>query len=239
MHNPGKHKTFEEKIQIEEDRRTVRGHSNERGGREEIIRKEYINPPSDFLGTGTQVSKRSRSSRRAHSPSVESSISQRSPARSTHTSRSRARSNVKGERRTEDDHRRRSRAPSAVLPGPEFFEERKTIIEERLPHSHHGGALVLQERENRSDRDIKAEIHALEAERRALRFEREAEEKHNLAVRIREHRPDEEFQLVEYREERPRHEVLEVVERDRSPPRNVVRVEKDRKGRMALVRSAH
>ena len=37
--------------------------------------------------------------------------------------------------------------------------------------------MVLQEREYRSDRDIKSEIHRLEAERRALRLEREADER--------------------------------------------------------------
>ena len=92
---------------------------------------------------------------------------------------------------------------------------------------------MLQEREYRSDRDINAEIARLEAERRALRLEREAEERREKATRIRE----QDFQVVEYRE--PRRDVLEIVERDRSPPRNVVRVEKDRKGRMALVRSTN
>lgn len=102
------------------------------------------------------------------------------------------------------------------------------------PPSNHG-TLVLQEREYRSDRDINGEIAKLEAERRALRLEREADERRDMAIRIRE-RPEEEYQLVEYRD-RPTREVLEVVERDRSPPRNVLRVEKDRKGRMAMVRS--
>lgn len=99
--------------------------------------------------------------------------------------------------------------------------------------SSHGGALVVREREYKSDRDINSEIARLEAERRALRLEREADIRREKAQRIRE----EDYQLVEYRE--PRREVLEVVERERSPQRNVVRVEKDRKGRMALVRSAN
>lgn len=229
---------------------TVRKQSPERGGREEIIRKEFINPPSEFLGS--HASRRSRSSRRAHSPSIESSISQRiSPARTARTARtahtartsssrartarsshSHARGTVVEERKTVVEEGGRP------LPGPEFFEERKTVIEERgAPSSHHSEALVVQERETRSDRDIHAEIRALEAERRALRLEREAEDKHGLAHRIREHRSDDDYQLVEYRDGRPRREVLEIVERDRSPPRNIVRVEKDRKGRMALVRS--
>jgi hypothetical protein len=129
-------------------------------------------------------------------------------------------------------------------PAPAYYEERKTVIEEtgspsqyRSPSSQHG-TLVLQERDYRSDRDIQQEISRLEAERRALRLEREADERRNMAVRIRE-RPAEEYQLVEYTEPRQAREVLEVYERERSPPRNVLRVEKDKKGRMALVRSSH
>lgn len=166
-----------------------RPRSRERVGREEIIRKEYINPPSDFLAA--EAPPRSRSSRRAHSPSIESSISQR-------TSRSRART---------------------VLPEPVYFEERKTVVEER----EGSGALVPIQREHRSDLEIQAEIIRLEAERKALRLER----------------GDEETQLALIREERPPRSEYSERERERSPPRNVIRVEKDRKGRMALVRSAH
>lgn len=125
--------------------------------------------------------------------------------------------------------------------------ERKTVIEDegrsRARSSSHGGALIVQEREHRSDRDIKDEIRRLEAERRALRFEREAEDRQDRALKIRE-RANEDYSLVEYRSksrsgrDRDR-EVMEVVERDRSPDRNVTRVEKDRKGRLALVRSAN
>lgn len=90
--------------------------------------------------------------------------------------------------------------------------------------------LVLPERSRHNDRDIRAEIEALEAEQRALRYER------NLVVR----RP-EEYEVVEYKERRPEREIVEYVERprERSPKREIVRVEKDRKGRMALVRSSH
>jgi len=57
------------------------------------------------------------------------------------------------------------------------------------------------------------------------------------------HRPDD-YEIVEFRERRPdRHhggELVEYVERrERSPKRETIRVEKDRKGRMALVRSSH
>ena len=175
------------------------------------------------------------------------------PARTARTARSRRRSEPGEqyfeERKTIIEERPPPPPLTSYPPPPEFYEERKTVIEEReslSPSSHHAshhtrspsnhGTIVLQEREYRSDRDIQSEIGRLEAERRALRLEREAEDRRNMAVRLRE-RPEEEFQMVEYRERGPTREVLEVVERDKSPPRNVLRVEKDRKGRMALVRS--
>ena len=76
--------------------------------------------------------------------------------------------------------------------------------------------------QHRSDRDIRAEIRALEVERRALRLERDADERRLIAERIRD-RDDYDFEIIERRD------------RDR----DVVRVEKDRKGRMALVKSTH
>lgn len=207
------------------------------GEHEEIQRTEWINPPT-VVGARSHRSK----SVRETSPSARSSISRRhSPSRT----RSRAPSGTFVEERKTVIEETRSpppppsafRAPSAPPPppAPEFYEERKTVIEERAPNP---GTVVLAERDHRSDRDINAEIRALEAERRALRLEREAEERRDMALRLRE-RPEEEFQLVEYRD-RPRDElVVYERERERSPPRNVVRVEKDRKGRMALVRSTH
>ena len=201
------------------------------GEHEEVTRTEWINPPS-VVGTRRSVSHAGRS---------------RSRAQST------ANREVFEERKTVVEER----APSLLPPPPPpsappapgtTFEERKSIYEERdteivSPSHHrspsHAGTLVLKEREYRSDRDIQGEIARLEAERRALRLEREAEERRDLAVRIRE-RPEDEYQLVEYRDRiRPAREVLEITDRERSPPRNVVRVEKDRKGRMALVRSTH
>jgi len=213
---------------------------------EEVLRTEWVNPPTVLMAA---KSDRARSVR-AGSPSARSSVSrQLSPGPShTHRSRSARRSHSRRpsspgtffeERKTVIEEGRLAPPPPGAIPiaPPEFVEERRTFIEEHAPSHHsHGGALVVQDREFRSDRDIQAEIARLEAERRALRLEREAEEKRDMALRIRE-RPEEEFQLVEYRETRPR-EVLEIVERERSPPRNVIRVEKDRKGRMALVRSA-
>ncbi|GAB7362936.1 hypothetical protein MBLNU230_g3234t1 [Neophaeotheca triangularis] len=128
---------------------------------------------------------------------------------------------------------RSSRRPSSP-PRPVYEERIDRLYEERSRLHNQNTALVAPDREQRSDRDIQAEIRALEAEQRALRLEREAEDRRDMALRVRE-RPEDEFQLVEYRDRRPVYEEV----RERSPPRNVVRVEKDRKGRMALVRSTH
>lgn len=94
---------------------------------------------------------------------------------------------------------------------------RHEVYEERIEESNHvsGPVTVLApedqriartERDMRSDREIKNEIRALEAERRMLRYEREGE-----------------YEIIERRE----------------PRREVVRVDKDRKGRLALVRSTY
>lgn len=71
----------------------------------------------------------------------------------------------------------------------------------------------------RSDREIKEEIRRLENERKALQLERRAEDLRLAPIEYRET----EYEIIE---ERPRE-------------RNVVRVDKDRKGRLALVRSSH
>lgn len=213
------------------------------GEREEVWRTEWINPP-------TVVGRRrgaSRSDNRSRHSSPNSSTTR---ARSQRPSRSGG--EFFEERKTVFEEGGRPppppMAPLAPPPQPSFYEERKTVVEEsgsfspshaRSPSQH--GTMVLQDREYRSDRDIQAEISRLEAERRALRLERQAQERRDLAVRTRE-RPEEEYQLVEYRDRPAREEVLTLYderERERSPQRNVLRVEKDRKGRMALVRSSH
>lgn len=180
---------------------------------------------------------RAKSIREA-SPSAKSSISRRDSPRTRRPSSP----GTYVERQTVfEEHR--SPPPPPPPAAPEYYEREERIVEERTPashhhhHDHHGGALIVQERDYRSDRDINAEIRALETERRALRFEREAEQKRDMAVRLRERRSADDLQLVEYR--RPAREEMVVYEREKSPPRNVIRVEKDRKGRMALVRSAH
>jgi len=84
-------------------------------------------------------------------------------------------------------------------------------------------ALVLPERQKpRNPRDINAQINALEKEKRALKLEREAKERLERADRLREE---------EY-------EILENPRRYDSGGDRAVRVEKDKRGRLALVRSA-
>ncbi|KAI4719432.1 hypothetical protein E4T48_04384 [Aureobasidium sp. EXF-10727] len=96
--------------------------------------------------------------------------------------------------------------------------------------------IVLPDRRREHSRDVHAEVRALEAEARALRLEREAQHHHGQIILAQPQQSG--YEMVEYRERRPDREIVEYVERDRSPKRDVIRVEKDRKGRMALVRSA-
>ncbi|GAB7355895.1 hypothetical protein MBLNU459_g6543t1 [Dothideomycetes sp. NU459] len=159
-------------------------------------------------------------------PSVRApSVRAPSPARSTRT--------------------RRSSPPRSVrAPSPPAPVRQETIYirdPPPPPPPQQPLTIVLPERRERSDRDLQAEIAALQAEARAVRYEREAP-RGEVAIRVREpqHIPHPEgYEVVEFRERRPeRQELVEYVERARSPKREVVRIEKDRKGRMALVRSA-
>ncbi|KAK3069534.1 hypothetical protein LTR53_012052 [Teratosphaeriaceae sp. CCFEE 6253] len=224
------------------------------GEREEIVKTEWVNPPS-VIFEGAR-SERARTVRAA-SPARTTVTRRTSPARTVAPSM-RARSRRPSspgtyveERRTVIEERAPMPPPPVSIPVPEYYEDRRTVIEERMPPPPPPGAppmpgaLVIRERRDyRSDRDIQSEIRQLEAEQRALRLEREAEQKRDMALRLRE-RPgylEEDYQLVEYREggrRRGDREMLEIAEREKSPKREVVRVEKDRKGRMALVRSAH
>ncbi|KAF2455193.1 hypothetical protein BDY21DRAFT_387251 [Lineolata rhizophorae] len=110
------------------------------------------------------------------------------------------------------------RSPS---PPREFYEERveesnhiggPLTVVQHPDHHHHAHHLHSMPR---TEREIRNEIRELEQERRLLRLEREPRETE-----------------IEFVERRGR-------SRSRSRDREVVRVERDRKGRMALVRSAH
>jgi len=77
-------------------------------------------------------------------------------------------------------------------------------------------AVVVPERRRKSERDIQAEIRSLELEKKALKLEREAEQRRARAEKIRES----EYEVVNRKD------------------RGEVRVEKDRRGRLAIVRPA-
>ncbi len=70
---------------------------------------------------------------------------------------------------------------------------------------------------HRDERSIKAEIRALEAEKKALKYEREIEKEEKKAQRYRDRDGDVIIERVKDRGE-------------------TVKIEKDRKGRMSLVR---
>ena len=96
----------------------------------------------------------------------------------------------------------------------EYVEESgPLVLAKPAHHSHRGHA-------HRHDREIKAEIRALEAEKRALKLEREAENKLVQADRVRD--GDSAYGGIA----------------PGGGARDLVRVEKDRKGRFALVRSS-
>lgn len=99
-------------------------------------------------------------------------------------------------------------------------------------------ALAVRTHDHRKDeRAIRAEIKALEAEKEALRAEKRAERELRKADRIRNHGRSSEGDLVLYereRIERPGEEIT-LVRRERiEEPEGGVRIEKDRKGRMAI-----
>lgn len=101
----------------------------------------------------------------------------------------------------------RRRSRSTAAPKSEYFEEE--IIGES--NSMHGPLALIAPKERRDERSIKAEIRALEAEKKMIRLEREVEREHRKVDRYRDG------------------EVI--IERERD-----VKIEKDRKGRMSLVR---
>jgi len=92
----------------------------------------------------------------------------------------------------------------------------RVVVEERRPHHHH----------HRQPRD---EVVLLDRSRSRPREE---------VFYERRRRSNDELVVYERSRSRLRDEYV-VYKRETSPPRNIVRVEKDRKGRLALVRSAH
>lgn len=119
----------------------------------------------------------------------------------------------KGRSRTE----KRSLSPVEIVRKPSRSRHRShsTTYKEHEEEykSSHGVLAIIAPRDHHSkdERMIQAEIRALEAEKRALKYEREMEKEHRKAERLRDG------------------EVF--IERDR----DVIKIEKDRKGKMSLV----
>ena len=143
-----------------------------------------------------------------HSDSI--TVREVSPARTEKTSRTHR---SHRSRKSSHAHESRHSSPDSSHHGGTEIIERREIIEhdEDESNSVHVGPLALvvdrERRKSRSERDIKAEIRALEDERRAL--EREREERSVVKVR--------------------RGEIEREVDDDS------IRVKKDKKGRMMLV----
>lgn len=120
----------------------------------------------------------------------------------------------KGRSRTE----KRSLSPIEIVrkPSRSRRRSRSTVVHkehEEESKSSYGAVALITPRDHhaKDDRSIQAEIRALEAETRALKLEREMEREHRKAERLREG------------------EII--IERDR----DVIKIEKDRKGKMSLV----
>jgi hypothetical protein len=97
------------------------------------------------------------------------------------------------------------------------------VFEERIEESNHiGGPLTV----------LVPGDHRHIDERRITRVERDIRSERDIKDEIRQ--LEAERRMLRYEREGD----FEIIER-REPRREVVRVEKDRKGRMALVRSAH
>ena len=154
-----------------------------------------------------------KSSHRSHRAKSEAGSTLRSPVEEHHRSRShkRSKSRMRSKSRR-GKSRRRSRRGSE-----DFYERRIEISEDDDDRGKGRLEMVLPERRRHhhgKERDLKAEIRALEAERRAIKRERESED--NRRNRLERHRGH----------------VSE------SSDDETIRIEKDRRGRLNLVRSA-
>lgn len=167
------------------------GHKSEHGGH----KSEYGGHKSEH---GGYKSERGARSHKSHSRARSSSSSSSSSGPSA----------IEIVRKPSKKHRHRSRSSAGQK--TEYLQEEKGES-----NSMHGLSLVVPSRSkdaHKDERQIKAEIRALEAEKKMLKYEREIEKEHRKADK--------------YKEEPV------ILERDR----DVVKIEKDRKGRMSLVR---
>jgi hypothetical protein len=120
-----------------------------------------------------------------------------------------------------------------------------TAVVDPPDHHHRHQDLAIVVPRPQTDREIRREIRALEAEREALRYEREGDWRMDkvdrrrsggdwdVVLRERDVRDDRHDDYDHYHRHRHMHR------HHHSRPREVVRVEQDRKGRMALVRTRH
>jgi hypothetical protein len=119
-----------------------------------------------------------------------------------------------------------------------FIETRRETIERSDPIPVGPLALAIPERHRSKDeRAIRAEIKALEAEKEALRAEKRADREMRKADRLRRGARASEGELVLYDKETIEYpgEEVTLVRRERiSEPEGGVRIEKDKKGRMAI-----
>ncbi|KAF2673201.1 hypothetical protein BT63DRAFT_451235 [Microthyrium microscopicum] len=111
--------------------------------------------------------------------------------------------------------------PAAPVASTELVKKTTTttIIDPPDHHHRHQDLAVMVPRPL-SEREIRREIKALEAERQALKLERAGEYRLAAADRLRDGD-------------------WEIIERDDRAKKEIYRVERNRRGRMALVRSAH
>jgi hypothetical protein len=161
------------------------------------------------------------------------SISPKGRSHSRRVSRSRRSSSPKEEiverrtiiREVSPARTSRSRRQSSVR-GPEIVERRE-IIEDDVAESNsiHAGPLALVvDRHPKTDRDIKEEIRALEAERRALRHER-------VEIRRPSRYVEEDREIIIAR---PAQEEVVEIRKARPAQEEVIEIRKDKKGRMSL-----
>lgn len=128
----------------------------------------------------------------------------------SHRSRSVRRS--KSEFRSKSRHHRSKSRRRSRRGSEDFRETRVEISDDESPHRRGGRLeLIMPDRTRRKGKDLKAEIKALEAEKRALRHERDAEDRHRRIERHRDY--------------------------SSSDDDGEVRIEKDRRGRLNLVKS--
>lgn len=123
-----------------------------------------------------------------------------------------------------------------AAPREETFVERREVYERSDPMPVGPLALVAPSR-HKDERAIRAEIKALEAEKEALRAEKRAEREMRKADRIRREGRASEGDLVLYERDRyeTANEEVTLVRRERiEEPEGGVRIEKDKKGRMAI-----